>query len=113
MTVTDIATSALGYRYRQIFWRRPAEIPSIDRSRGKSIQGADIDIEWEKEDSKSTCKYRGSNEHRHSYEFNKYVPDFYNGCYRIQFQCEYCGDEVFDKVNDECNENFDTSSMYP
>lgn len=61
----------------------------------------------EEEYLRSTCKYRKNNVQRHSYVFNEYVPDFENGCYRLQFRCEYCGNEVFDKVNDGCEGNYD------
>ena len=41
----------------------------------------------------------------HSFEYVDYVPDFDHRCYTLQFQCENCGVEVFDKVNESKTEN--------
>lgn len=35
---------------------------------------------------------------RHSFEYMNYVPDFEHQCYVLQFQCEYCGLEIFDNI---------------
>jgi hypothetical protein len=41
----------------------------------------------------------------HSFGYVDYVPDFDHKCFRLQFQCENCGAEVFDKVNEKRTEN--------
>jgi hypothetical protein len=111
----------------QIYWIRSDEISSADKLSRKSIPGSwpFLDIlnsakrsgdtkqmesnrnKWKEEYSRSTCKYGKNNVKSHLYEFNKYVPDFENGCYMLQFQCEYCGDEVYDIVNDEYKGNYE------
>jgi hypothetical protein len=78
-----------------------------DRQSGKANGKESKKSRWKKEDSILICKYGRDNIQRHSYVFNKYVLDYENGYYGLQFQCEYCGNEVFDKVNNECKESFD------
>ncbi len=34
----------------------------------------------------------------HSFEYINYVPDFDHQCYLLQFKCEECGAETFDKI---------------